>query len=646
MAQYNITPDTTFSTPYAADERVTMFLRSVYGWMCAGLGVTALVAFYVAQSPSLIRTIAGNPVFYWGLMIAQLGLVFFLSARVDKIAAGTASLLFVLYSALTGVTFAFILLAFTGASIATTFMISAGMFGALALYGTTTSRSLAGWGQFLFMGLIGVVLASFVGNLLAEQRLPVRARIHRRHRVHRAHRLRCAAPEGDGARAALRPARFLRHRRRADPVSGFHQPVPDVVAIHRKPPGVMSLDKLNAALVADVAALSAEGRAKAPERVIVGYVPPSGIRGPRYRLQGSDRDFLRMNSNSYLSLSNHPDVLAAADAASHAFGAGPGAVRFIDGTFSAHAQLEARIARFVGRPAARIFNSAYTTVLGLAITLAGPETFWIGDALNHNCIIRAMRIANVPSAQRAIYKHNDLADLAAHLERVPDGTGRVVVIFDGIFSMRGDNAPVDAIASLVARHEHRFRDGVITIMDDSHGVAAYGATGRGTEEHCAARVDIFVGTFGKAFGVNGGFVAGSVELVEAVRQKADTYIYTNPLGAADAAAAVAAVEVADGSEGQTRLANLRARTAQFRGGLELLGFESIPGPHPVVPLVVRDTARVRSMVAGLFDRGILAVGLTFPVVPRGDETIRFQINAAHTEGDISDLLSALKELKG
>ena len=408
----------------------------------------------------------------------------------------------------------------------------------------------------------------------------------------------------------------------------------------------MSLDKLNAALVADVAALTAEGRAKAPERVIVGYVPPSGSRGPRYRLQGSDGEFLRMNSNSYLSLSNHPDVLSAADTASHAFGAGPGAVRFIDGTFSAHAQLEARIARFVGRPAARIFNSAYTTVLGLAITLAGPETFWIGDALNHNCIIRAMRIANVPPAQRAIYKHNDLADLAAHLERVPDGTGRVAVIFDGIFSMRGDNAPVDAIAALVARHEHRFRDGVITIMDDSHGVAAYGATGRGTEEHCRARVDIFVGTFGKAFGVNGGFVAGSIELVEAVRQKADTYIYTNPLGAADAAAASAAIDVADGSEGRARLANLRARTAQFRGGLESLGFESIPGPHPVVPLVVRDTARVRSMVAGLFERGILAVGLTFPVVPKGDETIRFQINAAHTDGDIDELLSALKELRG
>ena len=403
----------------------------------------------------------------------------------------------------------------------------------------------------------------------------------------------------------------------------------------------MSLQKLNAALVSDVARLKDEGRAKAPERVIVGYVPASGTRGPRYRLQGSDREFLRMNSNSYLSLSNHAEVLAAADEASHDFGAGPGAVRFIDGTFAPHAELESRIAAFVGRPAARVFNSAYTTVLGLAITLAGPDTFWIGDELNHNCIIRAMRIANVPSAQRAIFKHNDLEDLAAHLERVPASAGRVVVIFDGIFSMRGDNAPLDAIADVVARHESRFRDGVVTVMDDSHGIGAYGATGRGTEEHCGARVDVFVGTFGKAFGVNCGFVAASPELVEAMRQKADTYIYTNPLGAADAAAAVKAITIADGAEGRSRLSNLTARTRQFRSGLAARGFESIPGPHPVVPLLVRDTERVRGMVGALFDRGILAVGLTFPVVPKGDETIRFQINAAHTEADIDEVLASL-----
>jgi FtsH-binding integral membrane protein len=163
MAQYDITPERAFSTPYAIDERVTVFLRSVYGWMFAGLAITAVVAYAVAQSQSLVLAIARNPIAYWGLMIAQLGIVFALSARVEKMAASTASLLFVVYSALTGVTFSFILLAYTGASISTTFLVCAGMFGALAMYGTTTTRSLAGWGQFLFMGLIGVVLASIVG---------------------------------------------------------------------------------------------------------------------------------------------------------------------------------------------------------------------------------------------------------------------------------------------------------------------------------------------------------------------------------------------------------------------------------------------------------------------------------------------------
>ena len=163
----------------------------------------------------------------------------------------------------------------------------------------------------------------------------------------------------------------------------------------------MSLEKLNATLAREVSELVDQGRAKSAERVIVGYVPPSGERGPRYKLLGSDGEYIRMNSNSYLSLSYHPAVLEAADAASRTFGAGPGAVRFIDGTFGPHSELEQRIARFVGAPAARVFNSAYTSTLGLAIAVTGPETYWIGDELNHNCIIRAMRIANVPRENRA-----------------------------------------------------------------------------------------------------------------------------------------------------------------------------------------------------------------------------------------------------
>lgn len=407
----------------------------------------------------------------------------------------------------------------------------------------------------------------------------------------------------------------------------------------------MSLEKLGPALAEEIAGLGQEGRAKAPERVIVAHLPAEGERGPRYRLQGSDLEFLRMNSNSYLSLSHHPELLEAADRAAREFGVGPGAVRFIDGTCAPHVALERSIAAFVGRPAARIFNSAYTTTLGLALTLAGEKTYWIGDALNHNCIIRAMRIANIPRGNRAIFKHNDIADLRAQLESVPTGMNRAVVIFDGIFSMRGDNAPLGEIAEVARAYEDRFRDGVVLVMDDSHGIAAYGERGRGTEEHCGSRVDLLVGTFGKAFGVNGGFLAGSAEMVEAMRQKADTYIYTNPLGAPDCAAAVAAIELADGAEGRRRLAALRDRTAQFREGLGSLGLESIPGPHPVVPVLVRDTDRARKMVQGLYERGVLAVALTFPVVPRGDETIRFQINAAHTAADIDQVLRALGEVK-
>jgi len=407
----------------------------------------------------------------------------------------------------------------------------------------------------------------------------------------------------------------------------------------------MSIDLLNAGLSRECAALESEGRAKAPERVIVDYVPASGARGPRYRLAGSDLDFIRMNSNSYLSLSHHPEVLAAADAASHRFGAGPGAVRFIDGTHQDHVDLEARIAAYMGRPAAKIFNSAYTTNLGLALALQNKKTFWIGDQLNHNCIIRAMRIAGVPRSHKAIFKHNDMDSLRQCVESVPEGIDRVIVIFDGVFSMRGDHAPVPEINAVLEPHRGRFAEGLVTVIDDSHGIGAFGETGRGTEEVAGGQVDISVGTFGKAFGVNGGFVCGSAEVVEAVRQKADTYIYTNPLSVADCAAARVAVEIADGAEGRARLAHVQARIAQFRAGLDALGMETIPGTHPVTPLMVRDTDRTRRLVQGFSDNGVLVVGLNFPVVPEGDQTIRFQINAAHTEADIDEVLAVLERIR-
>jgi glycine C-acetyltransferase len=403
----------------------------------------------------------------------------------------------------------------------------------------------------------------------------------------------------------------------------------------------MSLQKLDKTLHQELLNLQSEGRSKPPERIITGYLPPTNEQGPRYSLEGEDKVFLRMNSNSYLSLSNHPQLIAAADAATHSCGVGPGAVRFIDGTFSYHKELELRIARFIDKPAAKIFNSAYTANCGLALTIGNKTTHWIGDQLNHNSIIRAMRIAGVPSANKGIYAHNNMDELRRCLDAVDENIDRVVVIFDGIFSMRGDYAPIDTILAITGQYTQKFRDGVITAVDDSHGIGAYGPTGRGTAEFTGTSPDIIIGTFGKAFGVNGGFIAASETLIESVRQKADTYIYTNPLSVADCAAATKALDICDSSEGLQLLRNLHQRTEQFRDGLAKLHLESIPGPHPVVPLMVRDTTKTHALVKRLFDNGVLVVGLTFPVVPRGDESIRFQINGSHSPKDIEFVLDIL-----
>ncbi len=406
----------------------------------------------------------------------------------------------------------------------------------------------------------------------------------------------------------------------------------------------MSTNKLDKSLNAELLVLASEGRAKIPERIITGYIPAEGNNGPRYKLAGNDDAFIRLNSNSYLSLSCHPELIKAADRATHEFGVGPGAVRFIDGTFSYHDKLEKRIADFVGKPAAKIFNSAYTSNCGLALSISNKKTHWIGDQLNHNSIIRAMRITNIPKSNKGIFKHNDMDDLKRCLDEVSEDMERVVVIFDGIFSMRGDYAPIDKIIEICKPYEGKFKDGVITVVDDSHGIGAYGDAGRGTPDYCGAVPDVIVGTFGKAFGVNGGFIAASQTIIESVRQKADTYIYTNPLSVADCAAAVQALDIYDSNEGLGLLAHLKERTAQFRKGLADLGLESIPGPHPVVPLMVRDTDKTKQLVQYLFDNGVLVVGLTFPVVPKGDETIRFQINAAHTQGDIDYVIELLADL--
>ena len=408
----------------------------------------------------------------------------------------------------------------------------------------------------------------------------------------------------------------------------------------------MPVDRFHAALSSELAALRERGTLKGAEQVITRVLPAEGERGPRYLLAGEgDELFLKMNSNNYLGLALHPDLFHAEEAASKAFGVGPGAVRFISGTCQAHAELEARLAAFHGRESAMIFSSAYATTLGVLVPLSNADTVLISDELNHNCIINAMRLARPKEKQ--IYRHLDMADLEAKLAAVAGTCRRAIVVTDGIFSMRGDHAPLPEIAALCRRFDPQFPENVVLLVDDSHGVGAFGRTGRGTEEHTGSGpVDILVATVGKALGVNGGYVTGSRVLTDFLRETSPTYIYSNPITVGECAAALRAVEIVDSPEGLRRIEHLRAMTARFEQGLLRLGFETIPGEHPVVPLMVRDTAKTTALVAHLRRNGVLATGLKYPVVPRGDESIRFQVSADHTPSDVDAVLAALEGFQG
>jgi glycine C-acetyltransferase len=212
--------------------------------------------------------------------------------------------------------------------------------------------------------------------------------------------------------------------------------------------------------------------------------------------------------------------------------------------------------------------------------------------------------------------------------------------------MRGDYAPLAEISQLSQRYEQHFSEGVLLIVDDSHGVGCFGPTGRGTEEYTSADgVDILIGTLGKAFGVNGGYAVSNQTIITYLRESAPLYIYSNPISPAEAAEAYRALSILESEEGHLILEHLRGMTKRFETGLKELGYEIIEGDHPIVPLLVRDTRKTAELVNFLLEHGILATGLNYPVVPRGAEEIRFQINADHTPHDIDTVLAVLKEWK-
>lgn len=401
----------------------------------------------------------------------------------------------------------------------------------------------------------------------------------------------------------------------------------------------MPSDRLDQTLAAELDELHESGTDKGEESVVIEVLQSRSGFGPRYRLAGSDREFLRMNSNSYLGLSQHPAVIDAEEGATRQFGAGPGAVRFISGTYQPHVSLEARLATFHGRESAIIYSSAYAAVVSTLGSLITQGTVVLSDELNHNCIINAIRMSR--PAARAVYPHLDMDGLDRELNGAVESGNRVLIVTDGVFSMRGDYADLSAINQVAARYDGAFPENVVVVVDDSHGVGAFGATGRGTEEITDGLADVLVGTLGKAFGVNGGYVVGSSTVTTYLRERGPMYIYSNPITVGEAAAAEMSVSILESPEGAELLVHLAAMTEKFETGLVNVGFETIPGPHPVVPLMVRDTQKTADLVAHLFDNGVLATGLNYPVVPKGDEEIRFQVNADHTEADIDYALDVL-----
>ncbi len=408
----------------------------------------------------------------------------------------------------------------------------------------------------------------------------------------------------------------------------------------------MPVDRIHRVLSSELDDQRKKGTLKGKETVFTRVLPPAGGRGPRFHLEGEgENPFIKMNSNSYLGMSLRPEIIQAEEEASRAYGTGPGAVRFISGTFRPHVELEKRLAVFHSREAGMIFSAAYTAIMGVLPPLITNQTAVISDALNHSCIINSVRLSR--PKEKHIYKHLDMKELEARLEQAAVSCRRAIVVTDGIFSMRGDYAPLDEVVGICRRHDEKFSENVLVVADDSHGVGAFGKTGRGVEEYSGSEpVDLLVATLGKALGINGGYVVGSDVIIEFLREKSPFYIYSNPITPAEAAAALKSLEILDSPRGRELLDHLRKMTARFEQGLVRLGYETIPGEHPVVPLMVRHTAKTSALVKHLFDNGVLATGLNFPVVPKGDEEIRFQVNSDHTPGDIDAVLDVLKSFPG
>ncbi len=353
--------------------------------------------------------------------------------------------------------------------------------------------------------------------------------------------------------------------------------------------------------------------------------------GPVVDIEGHG-EVIMLTSNNYLGLADHPAIVEAAEKAERDYGYGLASVRFICGTQTIHRELEQRIAKFFGTEDTILYGSCWNANEGLFQTIAGEGDAIISDELNHASIIDGIRLSK---AKKERFKNRDMKDLRRALEATSD-TRNKVMMTDGVFSMEGSLAPLPEMIPLAKEF------GAFLVVDDSHGTGVLGKTGRGTPEELGVfgKIDAYTSTLGKALGgSHGGFTTGPKVLVEYLRQKSRPYLFSNTLPPAVVMGSLAAFDLLE--KDSSFVTRLRENTMYFRKQLTSKGVTVREGIHPIVPIIIGDTAKAISMSAELLRRGVYVSGFGFPVVPQGQARLRCQISAAHTREHLDRAIEAI-----